>query len=336
MFVLGLDVGLSDLYARLLDVPTQGTPVALGDVRVFCNSPEGHQALCAWLELHRAVPALMAVVMESTGVYWERIAVCLHTAEFAVSVVNAAQIKYFAKSMLRRGKTDKMDAELIARYGATMRPARWTPTDACVESLRALIHERDAVVELITLEKGRHHALDHRHTVQDVVVRLCDERLTLLTQQRDQLNTAIQATIALPGRLHVQIELLASVPGIGQLTAAVLLSETGHLDEMHRSEQWTAYAGLSPVPRQSGAMVGRCRISKIGNARLRRAMYMSAVTVSRLSNSLGAYYRRLVEQGKPKKVALIALARKLLWICFAVLKTAQPFDPAYQRPLKAA
>ena len=90
MFVLGLDVGLSDLYARLLDVPPQGAPVALGDVRVFCNSPEGHQALCAWLQLYSAVPALTAVVMESTGVYWERIAVCLHTAGYALSVVNAA------------------------------------------------------------------------------------------------------------------------------------------------------------------------------------------------------------------------------------------------------
>ena len=336
MFVLGLDVGLSDLYARLLDIPVQGAPVALGEVCVVPNSSAGHQELREWLQTHSAAPALTAVVMESTGVYWECITVCLHDAGSAVSVVNAAQIKYFAKSLLRRGKTDKMDAELIARYGATMRPARWTPTDACLESLRALVHERDAVVELITLEKGRHHALDHRHVVQDVVVRLCDERLALLTQQRDTLNTAIQDAIALPGRLHVQIDLLASVPGIGQLTAAVLLSETGHLDDMYRSEQWTAYAGLSPVPRQSGAMVGRSRISKIGNARLRRAMYLSAVTVSRLSNPLGAYYRRLVEAGEPKKVALIALARKLLRICFAVLKTAQPFDLAYQRPLKAA
>lgn len=155
MFVLGLDVGLCDLYARLLDVPAQGQPVALGDVCIFANLPAGHQELHAWLQTHGAVPALTAVVMESTGVYWERIAVDLHDAGFAVSVVNAAQIKYFAKSLLRRGKTDKMDAELIARYGATMRPACWTPTDACLESLRALVHERDAVVELITLEKGQ-------------------------------------------------------------------------------------------------------------------------------------------------------------------------------------
>ena len=111
--MLGLDVGLSDLYARLLDILMQGAPVALQDVCVVPNSPAGHQELCAWLQTYSAVPALTTVV-ESTGMYWERIAVCLHDAWFAVSVVNAAQIKYFAKSLLRQGK---MDAELIARYG---------------------------------------------------------------------------------------------------------------------------------------------------------------------------------------------------------------------------
>ena len=97
--MLGLDVGLSDLYARLLDILMQGAPVALRDVCVVPNSPAGHQELCAWLQTYSAVPALTTVVMESTGVYWERIAVCLHDAGFAVSVVNAAQIKYFAKAL---------------------------------------------------------------------------------------------------------------------------------------------------------------------------------------------------------------------------------------------
>ena len=105
---------------------------------------------------------------------------------------------------------------------------------------------------------------------------------------------------------------------------------------MQDSKQWAAYAGLSPVPRQSGAMVGRCRISKVGNSRLRRAFYLSAVTVTRLKNPLGEYYRRLVAAGKPKKVALIALARKILRTCFAVLRSGTPFDPAYQRPGHAA
>jgi transposase len=253
-----------------------------------------------------------------------------------VSVVNAAQIKFFAKSTLRRGKTDKMDAELIAQYGATMRPTRWTPPDRCQEALRALIHERDTVVELITLEKGRQHALDHREHAHPVVLELGKARLGLLEAQRVQLNEAITACVHNSTELENQVQLLSSVPGIGALTAAIVLSETAHLRNMRDSKQWAAYAGLSPVPRQSGAMVGRCRISKIGNGRLRRAFYLSAVTVSRLKNPLGEYYRRLVTSGKPKKVALIALARKILRTCFAVLRSGTPFDPAYQRPEHAA
>jgi transposase len=270
--------------------------------------------------------------MEATGVYWERIATALHLAAYQVSVVNAAQIKFFAKSTLRRGKTDKMDAELIAQYGATMRPACWTPPDRWQEAVRALIHERDAVVELITLEKGRQHALDHREHAHLVVIELGQARLGLLEAQRIQLNEAITACVNDSVELSQQVQLLSSVPGIGALTAAIVLSETAHLQDMQDSKQWAAYAGLSPVPRQSGALVGRCRISKIGNGRLRRAFYFSAVTVSRLKNPMGDYYRRLVASGKPKKVALIALARKILRTCFAVLRTGIPFDPAYQRP----
>jgi len=325
MLVLGIDVGKSDLFACLLRVPAEGPAVPIDQVRVFPNTALGHQRLDAWLNRRHARSTDTTVVMEATGVYWERIATHLHTADFTVCVVNAAQIKFFAKSTLRRGKTDKMDAELIARYGAIMKPASWSPPAEETETLRALLHERDTVIELITLEKGRRHALDHRSKADQLVAKLCEARLALLEGQLSQVNQAIKDTIHGHDELHTQIGLLCSVPGIGQLTAAIMLSETKHLSTMESSRQWAAYAGLSPVPRQSGAMVGKCRISKIGNARLRRAMYLSAVTTSRLQNPLGDFYRRLVAAGKPKKVALIALARKLLRVSFAILKSGRPF-----------
>ncbi len=114
MFVLGIDIGKDDLYVRLLETAAQGPPTARGQVRVFPNSQAGHQSLRDWLAAEQALPQFTSVVMEATGVYWERVAVALHTAQFAVSVVNAAQIKFFARSTLRRGKTDTMDAEIIA------------------------------------------------------------------------------------------------------------------------------------------------------------------------------------------------------------------------------
>ncbi|AFZ69787.1 IS110 family transposase [Deinococcus peraridilitoris] len=336
MFVLGIDVGKSDLYARLLRVPVDGSFVPVDRVRIFPNTLLGHQQLFRWLQRQSLHSSDTTVVMEATGVYWERIATHLHTAGFTVCVVNAAQIKFFAKSTLRRGKTDKMDAELIARYGATMKPAPWSPPTEETETLRDLLHERDAVVELITLEKGRHHALDHRRQADQLVVALCEARLALLEEQLSQVNQAIKGTLAVQDEFHTQVELLCTVPGIGPLTAAIMLSETKHLSTMDSSQQWAAYAGLSPVPRQSGAMVGKCRISKIGNSRLRRAMYLSAVTTSRLQNPLGDFYRRLVAAGKPKKVALIALARKLLRVSFAVLKTGRHFLQGEGRQGEAA
>lgn len=332
MVVVGIDVGKNELFIHLNPADGAGQPART----VLANSQEGHTALLSWLANQKVLPEDTSVVLEATGVYWERIATALHVAGFQVSVVNAAQIKFFAKSTLRRGKTDKMDAELIAQYGATMRPACWMPPDRCQEALRALIHERDAVVELITLEKGRQHALDHREHAHLVVIELGQARLRLLEAQRIQLNEAITACVSDSVEIGKQVQLLASVPGIGALTAAIVLSETAHLQNMQDSKQWAAYAGLSPVPRQSGTMVGRCRISKIGNGRLRRAFYFSAVTVSRLKNPLGEYYRRLVASGKPKKVALIALARKILRTCFAVLRSGIPFDPAYQRTAHTA
>jgi transposase len=332
MVVVGIDVGKSELFIHVNRAGGAGHPART----VLANTQEGHTALIEWLTGWKVPLEDTLVVMEATGVYWERVATTLHSVGYQVSVVNAAQIKFFAKSTLRRGKTDKMDAALIAQYGATMRPARWTPPDRSQEALRALIHERDAVVELIIVEKGRQHALDHRQHAHQVVTELGKARLELLEAQRIQLTEAITACVTDSMMLNRQVELLSSVPGIGALTAATVLSETAHLQDMHDSKQWAAYAGLSPVPRQSGAMMGRCRISKIGNGRLRRAFYLSAVTVTRLKNPLGEYYRRLVASGKPKKVALIALARKILRTCFAILRSGTPFDPVYQRPGHAA
>lgn len=332
MVVVGIDVGKSELYACLLRAVSVEQPEVRLLRQTVKNTPEGHASLQDWLTAQDILVEETSVVMESTGVYGERIALKLHLAGYRVSVVNAAQIKFYAKSMLRRGKTDKMDAELIAQYGQKMHPARWMPPEHAEENLRALIHEREAVIALITAEKGRQHALDYRLNGQEVVVKLGRERLALLEEQRRVLETAMETCMAESSELGKRVQLLTSIPGVGKLTAAIVLAETSHLEKMKDSRQWAAYAGLSPVPRQSGAMTGRCRISKVGNARLRRAFYLSAVTGTRLDNAMGEFYRRLVAAGKPKKVALIALPRKILRTCFAVLRSQIPFDPAYQRP----
>ncbi len=331
MFVLGVDVGKSELYARLLQIPEPGKAIPLGTVRSVPNTVKGHEQLLAWLKKFTSGEEV-SVVMESTSVYWERVAITLHELGCRVSVVNPAQIKFFAKSTLRRGKTDKLDAELIARYGAVMHPARWMPPEADLVELHALLHARDNIVELQVVEAGRHHAMDHQYQPSSKALGFCEARQALLSQQLVQVNEAIHTLVHASAPLQTNVTLLQSIPGIGPLTAALLLVETMHLGQMENSNQWAAYAGLSPVPRQSGNFTGRTHISKIGNARLRRAFYLCALTASRMKNALGDFYRHLTGQGKPKKVALIALARKLLRVAFTVLKSGQKFNPDYRRP----
>lgn len=195
----------------------------------------------------------------------------------------------------------------------------------------ALLHARDTNVELLTLEAGRHHAMDHQHQPHPRAVGFCEARQKLLERQLEEANEAIKALILASEEVQGQVTLLTSITGIGPLTTSILLVETLHPSWMESSDQWAVYAGLSPVPRQSGSFTGRTRISKIGNGRLRRAFYLCALTASRRQNTFGDFYRHLLTQGKPKKVALIALARKLLRAAFAVLKSGQKFDPGYRR-----
>ena len=327
MSVLGLDVGKDELFACFRSAGQQAKQTA----SQFANTPTGHRKLVSWLEKIATGDDRTHVVMESTSVYWESIAICLHEAGHVVSVVNAAQIKFFAKSLLRRGKTDVLDAELIAHYGEVMRPACWTPPEAELMELRALVRGRDAVVELITLEKGRHHAMEHQARPTPTALEWVEARQGFLEAQLKAANQAIGALIKSSAALQSQVDVLVSVPGVGLLTAVTLLTETMHMGGMTHSDQWAAFAGLSPMPCQSGNFTGKTRMSRIGNARLRRAFYLCALTSSRMDNPLGDFYRRLSGSGKPKKVALIALARKIIRICFAVLKSGVVYDPAHSR-----
>nr|WP_240741124.1 transposase [Deinococcus sp. Arct2-2] len=182
--MVGIDIGKTELFVCLDgDEQKAAKPCA--------NTAAGHQNLLTWLHKRGAAPQKTQVVMESTSVYWEVLAFTLHDAGFKVSVVNPAKIKFFARSLLRRGKTDTLDAALIAQYGATMRPACWTPPEADVLELRALVRDRDVIVALITLEKSRRHAADHQAPPSATTQLWSDARLALLEQQVKAADQAI-------------------------------------------------------------------------------------------------------------------------------------------------
>jgi transposase len=292
--------------------------------KVFLNTAVGFQELDAWLIKHGA-PSVHAC-MEATGAYGEALALHLHEAGQQVSVINPAAVKAFAGSRLSRTKTDKVDAELIARFCQAQQPLAWTPPAPEVRELQALVRRLEALTEMRVAEQNRLEAI----IVVEAVRSSVEEHIGYLDKQIKQTQAAIRRHIDSHPDLRRQSELLDSIPGIAEATAAALLAEIVDVTQYRSARQVAAYAGLVPRERYSGSSVrGRTRLSKIGNARLRKALYFPAITALRCSPFFQAWAQGLRERGKCKMSIIGAAMRKLIHLAYGVLKTGQPFDPEW-------
>ncbi len=230
--------------------------------KVFSNTAAGFHQLTAWLVKQGAQRT--HACMEATGTYGEALALHLHAAGHTVSVVNPAAIKAFAASRLSRTKTDKVDAELIARFCVAQQPPARTPPADEVRQLQALVRRLESLVEMRTMESNRLEAIVTVAVVKSSV----EDHIAYLDQQIKQTEALIRKHINNHPRLKEQSELLDSIPGIGATTAATLLAEITDITQYESARQVAAFAGLVPRQRQSGSSVrGRTRLSKIGHAR---------------------------------------------------------------------
>jgi transposase len=294
--------------------------------KVFPNNATGFEQLRQWLTT-QGVEQVHAC-LEATGTYSEPLALYLHAAGHRVSVINPAAVKAFAQSRLSRTKTDKVDAELIARFCQAQVPPSWTPLPPEVRELQALVRRLESLIEMRVMEENR---LSSGITI-DSVRQSVEEHLSYLNGQIKRTEELIRDHINKHPTLKQQSELLDSIPGIAQTTAALLLAEMTEIKQYRSARQVAAYAGLVPRERQSGSSVrGRTRLSKIGNARLRRALYFPAITALRCSPFFEAWAEGLLKRGKSKMSVICAVMRKLVHLAYGVLKSEQPFDPQWAK-----
>lgn len=292
--------------------------------KVFANTAVGFVQLVEWLAKQKT--SRVHACMEATGAYGEALALHLHAAGHLVSVINPAAIKAFAGSRLSRTKTDKVDAELIARFCGAQQPPAWTPPAPEVRELQALVRRSEALTEMRVAEANRLEAT----IVVEAVRSSVEGHIAYLDRQIEQTKAAIRQHVNAHPGLRRQSELLGSIPGIAETTAAALLAEITDIAQYRSARQVAAYAGLVPRERQSGSSVrGRTRLSKIGNARLRKALYFPAITALRCSPLFQAWAKGLRERGKCKMSVIGAAMRKLIHLAYGVLKSGQPFDPEW-------
>jgi transposase len=290
--------------------------------KVFPNNAAGFAQLQEWLEKQEA--QLVHACLEATGTYGEALSHFLHQQGHTVSVMNPAAIKAFAASRLSRTKTDRVDAELIARFCLAHQPPPWTPPLPEVRELQALVRRLESLIEMRVAEENR---LSSGLTV--LAVRTCvEEMIAYLKEQITRTEKLIRKHIDKHPGLKQQRELLDSIPGIAETTAARLLAEVPDIKRYRSARQLAAFAGLVPRERQSGSSVrGRVRLSKIGNARLRKALYFPAITALRCSPFFQEWAEGLRQRGKSKMSVIGAVMRKLIHIAYGVLKSGRPFDP---------
>ena len=298
-----------------IDVSKRHLDVALADrVMRVDNDAAGHAALAAEL---RSVGAGL-VVLEATGGYETAAVIALQGAGVPVAVINPRQARDFARAQGRLAKTDAIDARVLARFGAVMRPAPLPAIDPSRDALAALVTRRRQLVDMLVAEQN------HREHAPPATIAWIDEHIVMLRNQLAQLDAAIAATVAADPTLARRHAILVSVKGVGQATAAVLLAELPELGRVEH-KQLAALIGVAPVNHDSGQFRGQRHIAG-GRTSVRCALYMATLSAVRHNHTLQTFYQRLRANGKPAKVALVAAMRKLATILNAVVRDDRPWQ----------
>jgi transposase len=322
--ILGIDVAKETFQVTLVQAE-QSRRAA------FPNEPSGFAQLGRWLA-KRDVPHAHAC-LEATGRYGDELALWLHQAGHTVSVVNPARIKAYAQSQLRRNKTDQLDGDVIADFCRSQQPAAWTPPTPEILELRALLHQLDALEQMRQQEANRLSAGVTSATVRTTI----EAHLAFIDVQRAQLEQQIRDHIDQQPSLKAQLPLLRSIKGIGERTAFRLIAKD--LRRYTDARAAVADAGLNPRVVSSGLFKGRTRLSKVGDASLRKALYFPAVVALQHNPVVQQFCERLAQRGLCNMALIGAAMRKLLCLAYGVLKSGQPFDPYYttnQKREKAA
>lgn len=322
-YVIGCDVSKNKLDAALL---LKLEPLKIRS-KVVSNDQPGCMGLIEWAcRQANCRPQQLHVVMEATGVYHEAAAYALVEAGVGVSVANPARVREFAKGLALRNKTDALDRVLLARYGATVKLPLWQAPAAEVVELKALLSRLQALEADLQRESNRLEKAQVAMTPR-VVLDSLHESLAFLEQHRRALLKRIDDHIEAHPRLARDRQLLESIPAIGRKTANRMLCLL-HGRAFAAAAAAAAYVGLVPVQHRSGSSVYRPpHLSKAGPSAMRAALYMPAVVAIRSNPDVRSLYERLITAGKSKMSAIGAAMRKLVHICFGVLKNQQPYQP---------
>lgn len=329
-YSIGIDISKNDFHVCLSSIDdTQHVKVMR--TGTFKNNKTGFSELEKWINSSckdKAIP--LNIVMEATGVYYEGCAFYLFDKQFNVSVILPNKAKKYISALGIKTKNDKADSKALSRMGAEQALELWQPMGEFFYKLRGLTRFYQSIQESITVHNNQLEAFNHGMYANKKIIKSLKKLIAQFEKQLEEVKDVITAHIASDEIIHQKVKNITTIKGVGELTAAVILAETNGFALFKNSAQLISYAGYDVVENQSGKRVGKTKISKKGNSRIRRALHMPSLNVVRFKVEIfKKFYERNVDKHGIKMKSYVAIQKKLLALFYALWKKDEMFDNEY-------
>lgn len=327
--VAGIDVSQNELVVSVGRLKEDLIREIYG-YKVFANTQKGFQELVEWVKKKISVEVSVMFVMEATGVYHESFAYYLADHNEPVSIVMPGKISNYQKTLEIKTITDKTASQVITSFGLDRKLETWQKPKKIYRDIRQLTRERDQLIAQRTVLKNQLHAEKAEAYPNRKTLQRTEAHIKFVDSQVKEIMREISEFINQDQEVKKLVMLIGSVPGIGLLTAAIILSETNGFDLIRNKKQLTSYVGLDVKEKESGTSVkSKPKISKKGNRNIRKAMHFPALTAIRHDERFKAIYARMVQKHGLKMKAAVAIQRKLLELTYTIYKTKNQYDPNY-------
>lgn len=334
--VVGIDVAQDELVVRLGRMFDDWSP-ELYAFKTFANTAKGFESLIEWVKKLTSSEIRIRYVMEATGVYHESLAYYLDEKGCEVSIVLPNKISNYVRTLEAKTITDKTSAEAITLFGLEKKIEKWSRPKRIFKKLRQLTREREQLVAERTMLKNQLHAESSEAESSKRSITRMKKRIALLDAQEKEIMLEVKQLTQSDNAMRQLVALICTLPGVGVLTAAIVLAETNGFDLIRNKRQLTSYAGLDVIEKQSGTSVkGKSRISKKGNRYLRKALHLPSLSAIRHDERFKAVFSRLVSKHGIKMKAVVAVQRKLLEMIFTIYKTGKPYDKNYLKKIESS
>lgn len=328
---MALDIAKDEIQICFRESLSDGSMRILAQKKV-ANTKSGWNMIDASIrkKLKSEAPQGFVVVMEATGVYHENVCFFLNNQGYTINVCLPNDTKFYIKSLGQKSKNDKIDAQALAQMGLERQLQVWVAPSANVLNIKQLSRERQLLIEEQTSTKNQLHAFKHKYEASKDGEKRFVVRIKLLAKQIKEIDELLKQAIKADNDLKTKVKRICSIKGFGVISAIILLAETNAFTNFDNRAQLTSYAGYDVVENQSGNRVGKTRISKRGNSRIRRCLFFPAFSAICHDPTMKKLYERVFERTKIKMKACVAVQRKMLLLAYAICKNETDFDPQYQ------